>query len=319
MTGIQVGGLHHVTAISGDPQRNVDFYVGVLGLRFVKKTVNQDEPFTYHLYYGDTLGRPGTALTFFPFLDAPPGRPGRHQVYETQFSVPSAAIGSWRERLEAMGVPVLEEIERFGQSALRFTDPDGLLLALVGDAPEESEPGWPAGPISAAEAIRAFAGVRLASAAPESTARVLSDRLGFVELGTEPDATRFAIVGAERAGTVDLLQTPPDGQPGTGTVHHVAFRVPDREALLAKREELLESGLRATPEIDRFYFRSVYFREPGGILFEIATDGPGFTADEDAANLGRDLKLTAAHEPHRSQIEAHLPPIRVPEVGGTPQ
>lgn len=316
MTLTQVGGIHHITAVAADPQRNVDFYVGVLGLRFVKKTVNQDEPFTYHLYYGDTVGRPGTALTCFPFLDAPAGQPGRNQVYETGFSVPAAAMGSWRERLQRAGVSVLGDTERFGVPVLRFADPDGLLLTLVGDAAEQSEAGWPEGPIPAAEAIRAFASVRLASARPDATAGVLTDLLGYEEAGMEEGTARFAIGNAERAGLVELMDAPPNGSPGTGTVHHVAFRVPDRDTLLAKRQELLDGGMRATAEIDRFYFHSVYFREPGGILFELATDGPGFTVDEDAATLGSELKLIAEHEPFRAEIETHLLPVRVPTIEG---
>lgn len=316
MNPVTVGGIHHVTAITTDAQRNVDFYSGVLGLRFVKKTVNQDDPFTYHLYYGDTLGRPGTAMTFFPFHDVPAGRPGRRQVYETGFSVPAGALGTWLQRLRDAGVTVLGEEERFGAPVLRFADPDGLIIALVGDAAETSAAGWPEGPVPPSDAVRAFSNVRLASSAPEATARVLTDLLGYGEVGTEPEATRFAIAGAERAGEVDLLASTPAGSPGAGTVHHVAFRVPDRDTLVAMQQQVKISGLRPTPEIDRFYFRSVYFREPGGILFEIASDDPGFAVDEPVESLGSELKLTAAHEPLRAQIEAHLPPIHAPDPKG---
>lgn len=319
MNPIAVGGIHHVTAIAADAQRNVDFYSGVLGLRMVKKTVNQDDPFTYHLYYGDTLGRPGTAMTFFPFPGVPAGQPGRRQVHETGFSVPAGALGAWQQRLSDAGVTVLGEEERIGVPVLRFADPDGLIIALVGDAAESSAAGWPEGPVPAGEAVRAFSNVRLASAAPEATARVLTELLGYSETGTEPEATRFAIAGAERAGEVDLLANPPAGRPGTGTVHHVAFRVPDRDTLLAMQHQVMDSGLRPTPEIDRFYFRSVYFHEPGGILFEIASDDPGFAVDEPVESLGSELRLTAAHEPQREQIEAHLPPIRVPGSAEVPR
>lgn len=312
MDPLHVGGIHHVTAIAADPQVNVDFYSGVLGLRFVKKTVNQDDPLTYHLYYGDTVGRPGTAMTFFPFADAPVGRPGRGQVYATGFSVPPDAIERWPRRLERHGVTVTGEDERFSTPVLRLADPDGLVVELVGDADAAGEPGWPAGPVPAEDAVRAFSGVRLASAAPDKTAAVLTELLGYAEAGSVDDATRFVIADAERAGAVELMAEPPPGRSGAGTVHHVAFRVPDDEAQAALQQRLADAGLQPTPVIDRFYFRSVYFREPGGILFEIATDEPGFTADEDVDSLGTALKLTATHEPMRARIEAHLPSIRVP-------
>lgn len=314
MPDVRVGGIHHVTAIAADPQVNVDFWVGVLGLRFVKRTVNQDDPLTYHLYYGDYVGRPGTAMTFFPFPGVPAGSPGRGQVYVTGFSVPAAALERWPARLERHGVAVVAEAERFGAPVLRFRDPDGLLVELVGDAGAASEPGWAEGPVPPDEAVRAFANVRLASDAPAKTARVLTEVLGYAEHGSESGATRYVIAGAERAGAVDLEAEPPRGRPGAGTVHHVAFRVPDDDTQAALRQRLVAAGLQPTPVIDRFYFRSVYFREPGGILFEIATDEPGFTIDEAAAELGSELKLTAAHEPQRQRIESHLPPITVPRV-----
>lgn len=316
MQQLRVGGIHHVTAIAADPQVNVDFYTGVLGLRFVKKTVNQDDPLTYHLYYGDTLGRPGTAMTFFPFPGVPAGRPGRGQVYATGFSVPPAALERWPQRLERHGVTVTGEDERFGVPVLRLADPDGLVVELVGDADVAGEPGWPDGPVPAEDAVRAFAGVRLASAAPEKTADLLTGLLGYTEAGSGDDATRFVVADAERAGALDLLAEAPAGRPGAGTVHHVAFRVPDDDTQVAMQQRLTEAGLQPTPVIDRYYFRSVYFREPGGILFEIATDGPGFTVDEDVDSLGTELKLTAAHEPMRERIEANLPPIRVPATAG---
>lgn len=316
---VRVGGIHHITAIAAHARRNADFYTDILGLRLVKKSVNQDDPFTYHLYYGDTLGRPGTAMTFFPFPDLPAGEPGRRQVYETAFSVPAASLGRWRDRLERHGVAVLGEAERFGDPVLRFADPDGLIVVLVGDAAPATQAGWPDGPIPAAQAVRAFSGARLASAAPEATARMLTELLGYTETGAQSGTTRFAAANAERAATIDLMDAAPPGRPGAGTVHHIAFRVPDQGTLLAMRQQLMDGGLRPTPEIDRFYFRSVYFREPGGILFEIATDEPGFIVDEDTATLGSELKLTAAHEPLRARIEAQLPPIRVPAAEGAGQ
>lgn len=312
MSETRVGGLHHVTAIAGDPQTNADFYTAVLGLRFVKKTVNQDDPMTYHLYYGDRLGRPGTAMTFFPFQGIPRGRPGRGQVLATAFSVPPASLERWPARLERHGVTVIGEAERFGAPALQLADPDGLVLELVGDADDASEAGWPEGPVPARDAIRSFAGVRLASRDPASTARVLTALLGYNQQGTAGDATRYAVEDAAVAPWVDLLADAPRGAPGAGTVHHVAFRVPDDAAQEALQARIAEAGLQPTPVIDRFYFRSVYFREPGGILFEIATDEPGFTVDEDERSLGTGLKLTAAHEPYRERIERALPPVGVP-------
>jgi len=316
MNPLRVHGIHHVTAVAGDPQVNVNFYAGVLGLRFVKKTVNQDDPMTYHLYYGDTVGSPGTAMTFFPFKGVPAGQPGRGQVYATGFSVPAAALERWPQRLERRGCAVAGEESRFGVPVLRLVDPDGLVIELVGDADAASAAGWPEGPVPEEDAVRSFSGVRLASAAPEVTARVLTELLGYTESGSEGDATRYVVEDAERAGTVELLTSPPPGRPGSGTVHHVAFRVPDDDTQVRLQEQLSEAGLQPTPVIDRFYFRSVYFREPGGILFEIATDPPGFTIDEDVDALGTELKLTAAHEPYRARIEATLDPIEVPRPGG---
>jgi glyoxalase family protein len=316
MPDLAVGGIHHVTAIAANAQRNFDFYTGVLGLRLVKQTVNQDDPFTYHLYYGDSLGRPGTALTFFPFPGVPEGRTGRGQVYETAVSVPSGSVATWDQRLARAGATRLGEEERFGVRVLRFRDPDGLILALAGDAAEQSEPGWSGGHIPADEAVRAFSHARLASASPDGTARVLTDILGYTEVANEAGATRFAVGGADRAVSVDMLAAAASARSGSGTVHHVAFRVPDREALLAMREQILAAGLYPTPLIERFYFRSVYFREPGGILFEVATDDPGFTLDEDASSLGQSLKLPGEYEGQRRAIEAALPPLRGPAAEG---
>jgi glyoxalase family protein len=311
MTMQRVGGIHHVTAIAADAQANVDFYAGVLGLRLVKKTVNQDDPFTYHLYYGDKHGQPGTAMTFFPYPGVAKGQPGTGQVHATAFSVPAGALERWPAHLERHRTTVHAETERFGYPALQLTDPDGLILELMGDAADDSEPGWPQGPVPTADAVRAFSGVRLASRRPEATALVLTEMLGYVEAASTAEATRYAIAGAERAGALELMHDPPRGRHGAGTVHHVAFRVSDDAVQLEVQERLAQAGLRPTPVIDRSYFRSVYFREPGGILFEIATDGPGFSVDEAVETLGGEHTLPAAHEPMRERIEAHLVPIRV--------
>ena len=305
-----VKGLHHITAVAADPQRNVDFYAGVLGLRLVKKTVNQDDPFTYHLYYGDALGRPGTAMTFFPFPGVPAGQPGRGQPLETRFSVAPDALEGWRERLGSVGIQTRRAATPDGVESLCFSDPDGLPLALEGrveGAVERSDDAWQAPGLEPGMAIQGFAGMTLSSHRPHATARVLTDLLGYSE-GRSADGNR--VFRAPEEGTADQLQLLADvapGQAGYGTVHHVAFRVPDRPALLEMLERVQASRMPCSGEVDRFYFRSVYFREPGGMLFEIATDDPGFTVDEPAESLGESLKLTAEHEPMRPAIEAQLP------------
>lgn len=294
-------GLHHVTAVAADPQRNVDFYTHVLGLRLVKKTVNQDDPFTYHLYYGDELGRPGTAMTFFPFPGVPAGKPGRGQPIETQFSVPLNMLAAWEAHLQDAGVELLAGPASGQPDRLQFTDPDGLPLALIAEAPEAAEP-------ASTLAIRGFAGLTLASHRPDSTARVLTELLGYTPVSPSSGAVaRFKSQGSARADHIELIESAVMGQPGYGTVHHIAFRVPNRPALLAMLEQVRAARLPCSGEVDRFYFRSVYFREPGGMLFEIATDDPGFTVDEPAESLGQSLKLTAEHEPLRARIEAALP------------
>ena len=295
-------GLHHVTAVAADPQRNVDFYTRVLGLRLVKKTVNQDDPFTYHLYYGDALGRPGTAMTFFPFPGVPGGQPGRGQPIETQFSVPLNTLTEWESRLRAAAVEISAGPSNGQADRLQFTDPDGLPLAFIAEAPEARDP-------ESELDIRGFAGLTLASHRPESTARVLTELLGYAPVTRSGAALRFRSQGSGRADHIELLESPTMGRPGYGTVHHIAFRVPNRSALLEMVERVQAARLPCSGEVDRFYFRSVYFREPGGMLFEIATDDPGFTVDEPVESLGQALKLTAEHEPMRAAIETSLPAL----------
>jgi glyoxalase family protein len=309
---MQTNGIHHVTAVAGDPEANLAFYTEVLGLRFVKRTVNFDDTATYHLYYGDETGTPGTALTFFPFDGARAGRPGRGQAVATAFAVPEGSLDYWADRLADTDATVDGRHTRFGTDVLSFTDPDGQPLELVtADAPIDP---WSEGPVPEAYGIRGFFGVTLHSADPDATANVL-DLLGFSRVGseTEPDdgadRVRYTTEG-EHATVVDVVHRgPPRGRPGVGTVHHVAFRAPDEDTQLAWRDELTDAGQFVTPQKDRQYFRSIYFREPGGILFEIATDGPGFTADESVAELGSELKLPAWLEDERDQIEASLPPL----------
>ncbi|WP_435184860.1 ring-cleaving dioxygenase [Halobellus sp. EA9] len=312
---MQTTGIHHVTAVAGDPQTNLAFYTEVLGLRFVKRTVNFDDTTTYHLYYGDETGTPGTALTFFPFDGARAGRPGRGQAVATAFAVPEGSLGYWADRLRDSDATVGDRETRFGAGVLPFEDPDGQPLELV-EADSPIEP-WSEGPVPAEHGIRGFFGVTLHSAEPEATGNVL-DVLGLARVGseTEPDdgaeRVRYAADG-DRATVVDVLHRgPPRGRPGVGTVHHVAFRAADEDEQLAWREELQDAGQFVTPQKDRQYFKSIYFREPGGILFEIATDGPGFTADESVAELGSELKLPPWLDDERERIEASLPPLGEP-------
>ena len=303
-------GIHHVTAISGEPQRNVDFYVGLLGVRLVKRTVNFDDPGTYHLYYGDGAGSPGSIMTFFPWDGAPKGRIGAGQLTVTSFSFPASSLGYWTERLVESGIRFEKPEDRFGETVLRFPDPDGLRLELVA-APDERREGWSEGPLPPEHAVRGFHHVTLLSADPESTTRLMTETLGFRQTGEAEGRTRFEAGDGGPGNTVDVANGSgfPRGTMGVGTVHHVAFRVPDEETQLELREKVAALGYNVTHVLDRFYFRSIYFREPGGVLFEIATDGPGFATDEDATHLGERLSLPPFLEPRREAIEAGLEPI----------
>ena len=305
-------GLHHVTAYAGSAARNLDFYTRVLGLRLVKKTVNFDDPGTYHLYYGDETGRPGTILTFFPIEHAAPGRVGIGEAQETAFRVPRSSMGWWTHRLIEKGVRHDALAQAFGEPTLRFRDPDGTMLALVG-VNEAGADGSArtAGDVPAEHAIRGFHGVTLLLGEAEPTAAILTDVFAFIEAGREGSAIRYAS-GAGMGGAVTLRAAGEflRGRPGAGSVHHVAFRAADDAAQRAMVRKLTGThGLTVTEQRDRAYFRSVYFREPGGVLFEIATDGPGFAVDEPADALGQALKLPAFLEAHRAQIEDILPRV----------
>ncbi len=305
-------GLHHVTAITGPAQPTVDFYSGVLGLRLVKRTVNFDDPGTYHLYYADGDAAPGSILTFFPWAaDALRGRPGQGQASAVAYAVAQGGVDAWADRLAGAGVE-RTEAERFGERVLSLRGPDGLAVEVVEGGAAGG--GWAGGPVDASLALGAFHSVTLCSAAPWATQEVLVGVLGFEVAGAEGGRTRLVNPAAERAGTVDLFCAPGDGaaRMGTGTVHHVAFRVPDDRAQREVRDALLAAGLHPTEPVDRQYFRSVYVREPGGVLFEIATDPPGFAVDEPADALGRSLMLPPQYEPVRDKIEARLPPLAVP-------
>ncbi len=302
-----ISGIHHVTAITGDPEENVDFYTDVLGLRLIKKTVNFDDITTYHLYYGDEVGSPGTVLTFFPFGAGQGGRVGRGQTSATAFVVPDGSLAYWQERFDEYGVEYGDVGDRFDERVLPFEDRNGQPLELVtGEA--DIEP-WGGTDVPADHAIRGFHGVTLLSEKPDETVDVL-EAMGYDSTDTAGSRTRLEGAG-DRAAFVDVLNDPDAnrGVEGVGTVHHVAFRVPDDETQHAWRETLSERGLRVTPRKDRQYFRSIYVREPGGVLFELATDGPGFDRDEPIEELGTKLKLPPWLEEDRESIERQLPPL----------
>ncbi|MFB6119580.1 MAG: ring-cleaving dioxygenase [Halobacteriaceae archaeon] len=302
-----VPGVHHVTAIGSDPQANAEFYTETLGLRLVKRSVNQDDVSVYHLFYGDRGGSPGTSMTFFPYVGARSGEVGIGQVSTTQFLVPEGALDYWADRLDGAGVDADAPHERFGDRVLAFRDPDGLPLELVerADAPAGDPP---AGPVPDEYAIRGFFGVTLCLASAASTANLLRT-MGFRETEQEQDRRRFEAEG-ELGYVVDVTEDPqaPRGRPGAGTVHHVAFQVTAEEQA-DWREMLVEQGLRPTEIIDRKWFESVYVRTEGGVLFEFATTEPGYTVDEDLDSLGETLVLPEWLEDRRDEIEAGLPPL----------
>jgi len=304
-------GIHHVTAIAGPARRNLDFYTRVLGLRLVKKTVNFDDPGTYHLYYGDETGQPGTILTFFPWEHVAPGRVGIGQTQETAFRVPLGSIDYWTQRFIENGVVHQAPVKRFGETVLAFADPDGMSLALVGVAGAENEPAWTGAGVPAEHAIRGFHSITLLLRDAAPTGALLTDVFGFAEAGREGALVRFQTEGG--AGSIVQIRAVGDflpGRQGGGSVHHVAFRAADDAAEFAMRQKLAGNhGIHTTEQVDRNYFRSLYFREPGGVLFEIATDIPGFAADEPTASLGQALKLPAQYELRRKEIEAVLPSL----------
>jgi glyoxalase family protein len=306
-----MSGIHHVTAIAGKAVRNLQFYTQVLGLRFVKKTVNFDDPGTYHLYYGDRVGHPGTILTFFPWEHAAAGRGGVGLTQQTSFRIPASSIGYWTHRFIEKGVAHEALEKRFGEPVLSFSDPDGMSLALVGAAGAEAEPAWDGGDIPAEHAIRGFHGVTLMLDDAAPTAAVLRGVLGFKDMGQDGPLFRFH-ASETIGGIVDLREAKGflAGRLGRGSVHHIAFRAADDASQAAMAKKLVaDHGLRPTQQMDREYFRSVYFREPGGILFEIATDQPGFAVDEPVETLGQALKLPPFLEDRRKEIEAVLAPL----------
>lgn len=327
-------GIHHVTAIASDPQKNIDFYTRVLGLRLVKLTVNYDDPTTYHLYFGDEIGRPGTILTFFPWPNAPRGHRGTGQVIATSFLIPEHSIDYWLDRLKGQKVPVQGPTKRFSntEEVLTLYDPDGLELELVANrsAEERTLHVWKEGPIPIEHAIRGFYSVTLSEVRYEHTAHLLTNELGFKLIGQDGSRFRFQISGSKEdaaagrnkadkgeyhgSNIVDILCLPNAqfGMIGVGTVHHVAWRTPSDEQQKMLRAKIVKAGLDATPVIDRTYFHSVYFREPGGVLFEIATNPPGFATDEKVEELGTHLVLAPWLESVRKDLERVLPPVHLP-------
>ena len=314
----KIPGLHHVTAIASDPQRNLDFYVGLLGLRFVKRTVNFDDPGTYHFYFGDRRGTPGTILTFFPWPGVRRGIRGTGQVEATAFSIPQNSIEFWLERLKQHHVTAERTPERFGEEVIRLLDPDGLLIELIAVAAGVSSANiesWPDSPIPAEHAVHGFHSVSAALEGYERTARLLTETFGYRLVDESGNRFRFVSGDDSAPGRIIDLLCQPDtamGRVAAGSVHHIAFRAKDEAEQLQWRERLVDLGYNVTPVIDRIYFHSIYFREPGGVLFEIATDPPGFTLDEKLEELGMHLLLPPWMEPARSQIEEILPPIQVP-------
>ncbi|MFZ5624543.1 MAG: ring-cleaving dioxygenase [Gemmatimonadota bacterium] len=307
------GGLHHVTAIAGDPQRNLDFYTGTLGMRLVKKTVNFDDPTAYHFYFGDATGTPGSLLTFFPWGSAPRGRQGVGQAASVALAIPAGSLGWWIERLIAQGVAYEGPVHRFGEAVLTFRDPDGMAVELVATAAAGAVPGWDSGTLPAEHAIRGLHTTTLWVSELAPTAQVLTDALGFTRVGEHEGTVRFAPSGASHPIGAYLDVRPAGGfwsaRMGVGSIHHVAFRVADDTVQDELRGRVLRQGLGASPRMDRNYFRSVYFREPNGVLFELATDGPGMLIDEPLEHLGESLRLPPQYEPMRAGIEAALPEL----------
>ena len=312
---LELTGIHHVTAIAGDPQKNVDFYAGLLGLRLVKQTVNFDDPHSYHLYYGDGAGNPGTLLTFFAWPKGRRGKPGLGQVTAAALSVGPASLGFWRERLMSYGIPVSEPETRFGETVVTFRDPDGMGLELVATA-NDLRTGWADGGVPAEHAIKGVHAVTLPERTLDKTVALLTQTLGFRAVQTDGDGTRYALASGQ-SGTFADVRSAPNLEPGqiaVGTIHHIAWRTPDDAAQSRWLETLSAQGYGVSPVMDRDYFHSIYFREPGGVLFEIATDPPGFAIDESPETLGQTLHLPPQYAPMRAQIVSHLPPIRLPNV-----
>ncbi len=305
----RVLGIHHITAIAGNARRNHDFYTKVLGLRMVKKTVNFDDPGTYHFYFGDEVGTPGTILTFFPWEGISAGKVGTGMATEIGYSVPEGSFEFWTERFKQHHVNVVGTGERFGERYLSIEDPDGLKLNLVVSKSNDLRKPWETNEVKEAVATRGFHSITLTLKSIKATAAILTDIFDYQFTAKEGNRSRFVTDAIEQAAIIDLEEAPE--QSGAvnagGTIHHIAFRVKDEATLMQYREKILIKGLRITEKIDRNYFFSLYFREPGGVLFELATDDPGFSVDEPVSELGKGLKLPAQYEASRAEIEKVLP------------
>jgi glyoxalase family protein len=313
-----IEGLHHVTAIAGEPQPNIDFYTGVLGLRLVKLTVNFDDPATYHIYYGDGQGHPGTILTFFPWPGAMRGRIGTGQLTVTSFAVPEKSLPYWRRHLRNRRVEFDEATSDFGEEMLFLRDPDGLQLELVSTANAEPDRVWERGPVPSEHAVRGFHRVTLSENGYERTASLLTGALGFKQIAREGSRFRYAVRNNRPGAILDLVCVPEgrSGRVAVGTVHHLAWRTATDAEQVQWRDALTRLEYDVTPIIDRQYFHSIYFREPGGVLFEIATDPPGFATDETVDRLGTSLKLPSWLEKARPELERLLPRIELPKIAG---
>jgi glyoxalase family protein len=313
-----IPGIHHVTCITRDVQKCTDFYVSVLGLRFIKKSINQDLPDTYHIYFGDYLGTPGTAMTFFGWPTWPRQKMGSGQVTTVSFAVPGGALEFWTGRLKKLGIDH-RRTSRFDTDAIVLRDADGIQIELVGQASDDRWKPWPDAPVDPEHAIRGFHSVTMTVAEAAATFNLLTATMGFRQSGQEGNRTRFETGPGGPHSVLELVESPegPVGEESTGTVHHVAWRTQDPSTQLSWREQLMRSGRNVTPVIDRWYFKSIYFREPGGVLFEIATDGPGFTVDESPEKLGTTLSLPPWFQVRREQLDEILPPIVVPTTATT--
>lgn len=305
----KIKGIHHITAIAGNAKINFDFYTRVLGLRLVKKTVNFDDPFTYHFYYGDTVGTPGTILTFFPWEGTATGRRGARQVTEIGYAVPANSLEFWLTRLDKNNVIYNKPAEKFGEQYLTFLDPDGLKFELTVPNEADNRQPWETSDVTAENAIRGFHHITITSNKIDAAAKILTDVFGYRLLSQEVNRYRFITDAGETAALVDLVEVPGEaaGHVAGGSVHHVAFRVSDEQVLMNFRKKIVGLGLNITDKIDRNYFYSLYFREPGGVLFELATENPGFVTDETVEQLGQALKLPAQYEVQRKEIESKLP------------
>ena len=316
-----IKGLHHVTAVTRDAQINVDFYRNVLGQRFVKKTVNFDAPDSYHFYFADEIGTPGTVLTFFVWPNVKRGIRGNGETAAVAYNIPAGSIGFWQEHLESKAVPTHPVEQRFGMEVLPFDDPDGMRVELIASDASPEVRYWEQGPIPQDYALRGFHSVTLWLADIEPTADLLVNQMGYTFAGQEGNRPRFVGGPSSLANTLDILYRPAEPEDiseeavfGAGSIHHIAFRVPTNEMQLEYQSTLRAAGYGVTPVRDRNYFHSIYYREPGGVLFEIATEGPGFAIDEPVNTLGESLKLPEWFEPNRSVIEQELPPITLQPI-----